>query len=313
MNCSQASHGYQAIRGWPGPSADGLGPRLAPNRWLGNLAHIKKRYQDGEIVASSVTFAVKGDEMARRILKDGVMLLGLHYRVERYLEARPDAMCGICCGWGHIEATCAYPTLPRCALCAAGHRTSEHKCDVVDCRAGKGQACTHVIAKCPNCRGPHRAESSSCPNCRGPHRAESSSCPKRQEAQARGRGWRGRAANGQPEEGEVEGRKEEKKKGKSKEQHLPEGVIATRGPGEGCRGIQEESRGKDLVEEEGEKGAGSYAAPPMELREAINPNFLGFPMNRAVRRHCPCHPFFRAGGPRGGFHPPDHRIYRTFG
>ena len=28
----QASHGYQAIRGWPGPSADGLGPRLAPNR-----------------------------------------------------------------------------------------------------------------------------------------------------------------------------------------------------------------------------------------------------------------------------------------
>ena len=27
----QASHGHQAIRGWPGPSADGLGPRLAPN------------------------------------------------------------------------------------------------------------------------------------------------------------------------------------------------------------------------------------------------------------------------------------------
>ena len=27
----QASHGYQAIRGWPRPSADGLGPRLAPN------------------------------------------------------------------------------------------------------------------------------------------------------------------------------------------------------------------------------------------------------------------------------------------
>ena len=27
-----ASYGHQAIRGWPGPSADGLGPRLAPNR-----------------------------------------------------------------------------------------------------------------------------------------------------------------------------------------------------------------------------------------------------------------------------------------
>ena len=29
---TQASRGHQAIRGWPGPSADGLGPRLAPNR-----------------------------------------------------------------------------------------------------------------------------------------------------------------------------------------------------------------------------------------------------------------------------------------
>ena len=31
-NVFGASHGYQAIRGWPGPSADGLGPRLAPNK-----------------------------------------------------------------------------------------------------------------------------------------------------------------------------------------------------------------------------------------------------------------------------------------
>ena len=28
----QAIDGSQAIRGWPGPSADGLGPRMAPNR-----------------------------------------------------------------------------------------------------------------------------------------------------------------------------------------------------------------------------------------------------------------------------------------
>ena len=41
-----------------------------------NLGHIKKRFRDGELVASSVAFAVKGDEMARRILKEGVMLLG---------------------------------------------------------------------------------------------------------------------------------------------------------------------------------------------------------------------------------------------
>ena len=29
--CCQARRGHQAIHGWPGPSADGLGPRLAPN------------------------------------------------------------------------------------------------------------------------------------------------------------------------------------------------------------------------------------------------------------------------------------------
>ena len=27
----QAIHGHQAIHGWPGPSADGLGPSMAPN------------------------------------------------------------------------------------------------------------------------------------------------------------------------------------------------------------------------------------------------------------------------------------------
>ena len=49
----QASHGYQAIRGWPGPSADGLGPRLAPNitdrvRKFGHQrfnAKLKKHYK----------------------------------------------------------------------------------------------------------------------------------------------------------------------------------------------------------------------------------------------------------------------------
>ena len=32
--------------------------------------------------------------------------------------------------------------------------TDEHKCSVREYRAGKGAACVHVIAKCPNCKGP---------------------------------------------------------------------------------------------------------------------------------------------------------------
>lgn len=153
-------------------------------RWLGCLANINERLQSGAIVASSVTLAVQGEEMARQILRDGVRLFGRYYRVEEYLEARPDAMCGVCFGWGHIEATCASPTHPRCTLCSEGHRTSEQACTVKDCRAGRGMACVHVIAKCPNCRGAHRAESSQ--------------CPKRQEAMERGRRWWGRVANVQP-------------------------------------------------------------------------------------------------------------------
>lgn len=45
-------------------------------RWLGSLASIKERLRSGAIVASSVTFAVKGEETAWRILKDGVRLFG---------------------------------------------------------------------------------------------------------------------------------------------------------------------------------------------------------------------------------------------
>ena len=39
----QAIHGHQAIHGWPGPSADGLGPPMAPNSphlwtyWVGGV------------------------------------------------------------------------------------------------------------------------------------------------------------------------------------------------------------------------------------------------------------------------------------
>ena len=34
------------------------------------------------------------------------------------------------------------------------HTTSEHRCSVERCRAGKGRPCPHGTAKCANCRGP---------------------------------------------------------------------------------------------------------------------------------------------------------------
>lgn len=66
-------------------------------------------------MASSVTFVVRGGEMANTIIKNGLRIMGRQYRVEAFVEARPDTICGACSGWGHGEHNCAFPGMPRCA------------------------------------------------------------------------------------------------------------------------------------------------------------------------------------------------------
>ena len=144
-------------------------------RWLGKLSEIRERAREGKITVSSVTFVVRGEEVASKLVKNGLRIMGRLYQVELYEEARPDAMCANCCGWGHIEAQCNHRREPRCALCAAEHRTELHKCPVRDCAAARGSACIHVIASCPNCKGPHGARSSQ--------------CPKKKEAQEAAKKW----------------------------------------------------------------------------------------------------------------------------
>ena len=87
-------------------------------RWLGKLADIKARAMRGEISASSITFVVRGEGVANRLIKNGLRIIGKIYQVEAYEEARPDAMCRTCCGWGHVEAQCAPAKKPKmCPLC----------------------------------------------------------------------------------------------------------------------------------------------------------------------------------------------------
>lgn len=86
----------------------------------------------GKIQASS--FIVKGEQVADRTIRGGLRILSRHHRVEAVQEARAGSICGICSGWGHGEHNCAFPKFPRRALCAAGHRTGEHKCDVAGCK-----------------------------------------------------------------------------------------------------------------------------------------------------------------------------------
>ena len=49
---------------------------------------------------------------------DGIRILNRHYRVEAFVEAGPDTICGTCGGWGRGEHSCAPPKHPRCALYA---------------------------------------------------------------------------------------------------------------------------------------------------------------------------------------------------
>lgn len=117
-------------------------------RWLGRMEDIKKRQDEGKINASSVSFVVKGERVGARLIQQGISLARRTHRVDRYLEARPDSLCANCSTWGHLEAQCAFPRSPRCALCTQAHHTADHACPVLGCTANKGMACVHVIAKC---------------------------------------------------------------------------------------------------------------------------------------------------------------------
>ena len=147
-------------------------------RWLGRVPTIKERYHAQQIWGSSVTFVVRCQGTAERLIKSGLRVLGKQYQVEAFIEARPDTICGACSGWGHGEHNCAFFETPKCALCTGPHRTDSHWCSTVGCRAGIGLVCIHLISKCPNCKGPHGAKSDQ--------------CPKKQEAIEKGQGWRGK-------------------------------------------------------------------------------------------------------------------------
>lgn len=153
-------------------------------RWLGRVPVIRERAATDGIRGSSVTFVVRGQPMADRFIRSGARAAGKHYQVEAFVEARPDTICGICSGWGHGEHNCSFPNMPRCALCAQQHKTADHTCPVQGCRATKGSVCSHLMAKCPNCKGPHGARSDQ--------------CPKKKEVQEKAQGWRGKESTVQP-------------------------------------------------------------------------------------------------------------------
>ena len=118
-------------------------------------------YQGVQGGTSSVVAAVLGEAIFDHVCKSRARLFGRRYEVYAYEEARPDAFCGHCCGWGHIAPHCKAAT-PRCAVCAKDHAANDHRCPVEGCWAGKGRPCPHGTTKCANCGGLHGSRADAC-------------------------------------------------------------------------------------------------------------------------------------------------------
>ena len=83
------------------------------------------------------------------------------YEIDAYEEDRPNALCQRCGSWGHVAPHCKAKE-PKCSLCAKEHTTSDRRCLVEGCRAGKGRLCPRGTAKCANCGGPHGVRADAC-------------------------------------------------------------------------------------------------------------------------------------------------------
>jgi len=67
-------------------------------RWLANPHSIRERRQSGEFSAWSVVFVVKGNLVARKLVKEGIEAAGVWYRVEPFTNTGPDSRREHCCG-----------------------------------------------------------------------------------------------------------------------------------------------------------------------------------------------------------------------
>jgi hypothetical protein len=89
-----------------------------------------------------------------------IWVAGNRFQAELYVASKADTLCTICSGWGHSEFRCHSRT-PTCGICAGGHRTTEHRCEVSTC-GRQARACAHIQVKCPNCGGEHQVQDGKC-------------------------------------------------------------------------------------------------------------------------------------------------------
>ena len=110
-------------------------------------------------MATSAVVAVRTEDEAKGILRQGLMIGGRVCKTERFFGARPTDQCNNYQGFGHHWQKCKAE--PRCRICSGKHKTTEHTCKQCNIR---GRKCPHDNLKCANCNGAHRASDPECPD-----------------------------------------------------------------------------------------------------------------------------------------------------
>jgi predicted RNA-binding Zn-ribbon protein involved in translation (DUF1610 family) len=130
-------------------------------KWMRAWRHNEELWRKGELPRgrASVIFKVPNKAAGLGLLKE-IWVAGNRFQAEIYVPSKADSICSICSMWGHSEFRC-YSRMPACGICAGGHRTAEHRCDVVTC-GRQGRACEHTTIKCPNCGEAHLAQDRRC-------------------------------------------------------------------------------------------------------------------------------------------------------
>jgi hypothetical protein len=139
---AQKSGGVEKLRQLFQAENEGVVIPMAIN-WLGRPADIMEKRKSGEKDAMSVVISIKAKKVAQKCLEKGLRVAGVWYEVERYIRAEPDAFCESCCWWDHHVSQCGRLTMEKYMLYAGSHETEDHVCDVMGCKAKKGQNCPH--------------------------------------------------------------------------------------------------------------------------------------------------------------------------
>ncbi|KZV70803.1 hypothetical protein PENSPDRAFT_651249 [Peniophora sp. CONT] len=115
--------------------------------WLSHKSHSAKKAR------SSIVLRVRTSQMADQLVSTGVSVGGKSLRTAHHTP-RP-ILCYNCCRYGHESRDCH--RLAICSICAGPHPIKSCACPCIELPCPDMKECAHVVLRCANCGGPHRA------------------------------------------------------------------------------------------------------------------------------------------------------------